>query len=142
MTKWFRVKLLDGHTAEPEQIFNGYLSAFGTDAQLYDLKEANKKARMFKGEIEQALPLEQKPHPMNKQRADWSKSALEIFTKETFAGDEPDDMHPEDLENAVQDLICDLLHYANQNIITGQTPAQVHARALSMYEEELAEPDA
>jgi len=35
-------------------------------------------------------------------------------TAETFSGDHPDGMHRDDLECAIGDLICDLLHLADQ----------------------------
>ena len=38
-----------------------------------------------------------------------------MFTAETFSGDHPDTMHRDDLECAIGDLICDLLHFARQN---------------------------
>lgn len=52
--------------------------------------------------------------PTNADRAQWAKEALAIFTARTFSGDHPDTMHRGDLECAVSDLICDLLHYARQ----------------------------
>jgi hypothetical protein len=52
--------------------------------------------------------------PTNKDRARWAKKALAAFTKQTF-GRHPDKMHPDDLECAISDLICDLLHFAHQS---------------------------
>jgi hypothetical protein len=50
--------------------------------------------------------------PTNADRAQWAKEALAVFTARTFSGDHPDTMHRGDLECAVADLICDLLHFA------------------------------
>jgi len=53
--------------------------------------------------------------PTNQVRARWAKNALAEFTRETFDGNHPDGMHRDDLECAIGDLICDLLHLAKQN---------------------------
>ena len=52
--------------------------------------------------------------PTNADRAAWAKQALDVFTMRTFGGACPHDMHRDDLECAVGDLIADLLHYAQQ----------------------------
>ncbi len=52
--------------------------------------------------------------PTNADRARWAKNALAVFTAETYSGDEPDAMDRGDLETAISDLICDLMHYARQ----------------------------
>jgi hypothetical protein len=53
-------------------------------------------------------------NPTNQDRARWARDALAVFTAETFSGDHPDTMHRADLECAIGDLICDLLHFADQ----------------------------
>ena len=75
--------------------------------------------------------------PTNMQRAQWAENALSVFTEQTYGGDRPDTMHPGDLEDAVTDLICDLLHFARLH--PGMEPAAVHARALMHFEEETVE---
>ncbi len=52
--------------------------------------------------------------PTNKERAGWARDALAVFTDTIFSGDHPDTMHRADLECAISDLICDLLHFADQ----------------------------
>jgi len=52
--------------------------------------------------------------PTNLDRARWARDALAVFTEATFSGDHPDTMHRDDLECAISDLICDLLHLAHQ----------------------------
>ena len=52
--------------------------------------------------------------PTNANRAQWAKDALAVFTATTFSGDHPDTMHRSDLECAIGDLICDLLHFTRQ----------------------------
>lgn len=52
--------------------------------------------------------------PTNADRALWAKNALAAFTASTFSGDHPDTMNRDDLECAISDLICDLMHYARQ----------------------------
>src|ERR1700733_11530427 len=74
--------------------------------------------------------------PSNRQRAQWAKNALGVFTAETYSGDHPDAMHPDDLKTAIGDLICDLLHFAR---FQKMDAAAIHAHALDMFETELAE---
>ncbi len=52
--------------------------------------------------------------PTNADRALWAKHVLTAFTARTFSGDHPDTMNRGDLECAISDLICDLMHYARQ----------------------------
>jgi hypothetical protein len=80
----------------------------------------------------QTDPLE----PTNVQRAQWAKNALDVFIAETD-GDEPDSMHPGDLEDAICDLICDLMHLAHFH--PRMDAAAIHARALTLFEQEIAE---
>jgi hypothetical protein len=80
----------------------------------------------------------QSPHdePTNLQRALWAKAALAVFTAETYAGDEPDTMHAGDLEDALADLICDLLHFARLH--PRMEAPEIHAHALRLFEQEIA----
>jgi hypothetical protein len=55
-----------------------------------------------------------KHEPTNADRARWARNALEIFTAQTYSGSDPETMEPHDLECAIGDLICDLLHYARR----------------------------
>lgn len=51
--QYYRVKLLEGHTAKPEHVVNGYLGNDNTiDPSIYTLHEAHKMAEWFGGEIE------------------------------------------------------------------------------------------
>lgn len=65
--KEWKVRLLEGHDARPEQAVNGYLgNVFGSGKiELYSRGQAIKKARMFKGKIEKhdpSNPLEASTH--------------------------------------------------------------------------------
>ena len=73
--------------------------------------------------------------PTNIQRAQWAKAALTVFTKQTHSGEQPDTMHPGDLEDAVADLICDLLHFAQFHPTMDPV---FHARAFRLLQEETA----
>jgi hypothetical protein len=53
--------------------------------------------------------------PTNQDRARWAKDALTVFTCQTFSGDYPDTMDRDDLESAIADLICDLMHFAAEH---------------------------
>lgn len=53
--------------------------------------------------------------PTNADRAAWAKSALAAFTAATYSADHPDTMVRDDLECAISDLICDLMHFARQS---------------------------
>jgi hypothetical protein len=77
------------------------------------------------------------PEPTNVQRAEWAKAALAVFTAETFSGDRPETMHRDDLEDAISDLICDLLHFARFH--PRMDAGAIHARALRTFEAEVAE---
>jgi len=48
----YKVKLVAGHTAKPDQIINGYLASFPDELGIYTRGEAIKKAKMFGGKIE------------------------------------------------------------------------------------------
>lgn len=74
--------------------------------------------------------------PTNADRAAWAKAALIPFTAETYSGDHPDTMHPQDLDSAIGDLICDLMHFAQQR---GMDAQAIHAHALSLFGDELAD---
>jgi hypothetical protein len=75
--------------------------------------------------------------PTNVQRAEWAKAVLALFTAETYSGDHPDTMDSGDLETAIADLICDLLHFARFH--PRLDAAGIHAHALRMFEQEIAE---
>lgn len=48
----YKVKLNEGHTAEPNQVINGYLASFPDELGIYTRGEALKKAIAFGGKIE------------------------------------------------------------------------------------------
>jgi hypothetical protein len=52
--------------------------------------------------------------PTNADRAEWAGEALAAFTVRTFGGNHPDTMERDDLECSISDLICDLMHFAQQ----------------------------
>jgi hypothetical protein len=72
--------------------------------------------------------------PTNNDRARWARDALAVFTAETFSGDHPDAMHRDDLECAITDLICDLLHLAHQK---GFDPQALLERGNGHFKTEL-----
>lgn len=74
--------------------------------------------------------------PTNADRAEWAKEALTVFTVRTFSGDRPDTMDRTDLECAIGDLICDLLHYAHQQ---GFLTASIVTQACYHFDYELRE---
>jgi hypothetical protein len=70
--------------------------------------------------------------PTNFHRAAWARQALTAFTNATH-----DPMrHPQDLSDAISDLICDLLHLANQSDLH---PECIIAQAEANYDTELVE---
>ena len=50
----------------------------------------------------------------NSTRSDWAEKALAAFTMAVFNNRMPSDLAEEDRQDAVQDLISNLLHYAKQ----------------------------
>ena len=77
------------------------------------------------------------PEPTNLQRAQWARNALAVFTAETYSGDHPDSMHADDLDTAIGDLICDLLHLARYH--PRLDAVAIHSHALDLFETELAD---
>jgi hypothetical protein len=77
------------------------------------------------------------PEPTNLQRAEWAKAALAVFTAETYSGDHPEMMDRDDLQTAISDLICDLLHFARFHPRMDATA--IHALALQTFEQEVVE---
>jgi hypothetical protein len=75
--------------------------------------------------------------PANVQRAQWAKNALAVFTDETYGGDRPEDMEPGDLESAIADLICDLLHFAHFH--PRMNAVKIHEHARDLFETERAD---
>ena len=76
------------------------------------------------------------PEPTNANRENWAKQALAIFTAETFGGDHPDTMPVEDLQNALTDLLSDLLHLAHTHELDVDDLVE---RAGDHFRHELAE---
>jgi len=74
--------------------------------------------------------------PTNAERARWAANAVAVFTAETFSGDHPETMHRNDLESAIGDLFCDLMHYARQQ---GFHTESILQEACRNYEWELLE---
>jgi hypothetical protein len=75
--------------------------------------------------------------PTIHERARWAKNALAVFTAETSNGGHPDTMHPDDVESAITDLICDLMYFAEQQ---GFGPIAVIDLAFEHYEVETEPP--
>ena len=48
----YKVKLNEGHEAQPDQVINGYLASFPDELGIYTRREALKKAIAFNGKIE------------------------------------------------------------------------------------------
>jgi hypothetical protein len=74
--------------------------------------------------------------PTNANRAQWAKDALAVFTAVTFSGDHPSSMNREDLECAIGDLVCNLLHYARQQEFDARSILQ---QACNHFAFEIAE---
>lgn len=69
--------------------------------------------------------------PDNKDRAEWAQAALVAFTTNVNFGRTPDELEDGDHADAVADLICDLLHYAEQQ---GFDPEALLAQAKINFE--------
>ncbi len=70
----------------------------------------------------------------NEMRSAWAEHALNVFTEETLYGRSPEQLHPEDREDAVSDLICNLLHYARKQ---GFNSYDVARRSLATFSGEV-----
>ncbi|MBL0523165.1 hypothetical protein JD523_20115 [Aeromonas enteropelogenes] len=76
--------------------------------------------------------------PSNSTRADWADQALTTFTRETHFGRSPDELDQDDMADAIADLICDLLHYADRQ---GLDPEQLISQAVTNHRFEREEED-
>lgn len=72
--------------------------------------------------------------PNNRDRARWANNALRVFIGTTWNGENPDTMHRDDLECAITDLICDLLHLADQK---GLDAKEILERGNAHFEAEI-----
>jgi hypothetical protein len=77
--------------------------------------------------------------PTNVQRAQWARAALATFVTVTNGGD-LETMQSGDLEDAVVDLACDLMHLAEYH--PRMDARALHAGAMRHFEDETAEHDA
>lgn len=69
---------------------------------------------------------------MNFMRSAWAQTALESFAEET----KQDVKIKEEKEEAIGDLICDLLHLASHS---GMDAGEIHAKSLRTYEGEVVD---
>lgn len=72
----------------------------------------------------------------NKMRSEWAEKALSVFTNDTFSGRTAEQLHTDDREDAVIDLICDLLHYAKEQ---GFSCDHIVRRSVALFNEEAQE---
>ena len=63
--------------------------------------------------------------PTNSPFTEWARIALAVFT--SHAGVHPDNMRPDDLESAIGDLICALLHLAARKSMDARVDIYAHA---------------
>lgn len=76
--------------------------------------------------------------PSNDTRADWAEQAMTTFTQQTHFGLSPDELDQSYLSDAIADLICDLLHYADRE---GIDPEQLIDQAVMNHRFEREEED-
>jgi len=74
--------------------------------------------------------------PTNEDRAEWAVVAAAAFAGLVYHTDDFDSLDEGDQEDALSDLICDLLHLAHQR---GFNTTQMLERANGHFEEELRE---
>jgi hypothetical protein len=76
--------------------------------------------------------------PTNRDRAEWARNALAVFTAETFSGDHPDTMERGDLECAMGDLVADVLHLAR---CEGFNPEAILQHGRDHFQHEVLQDD-
>lgn len=76
--------------------------------------------------------------PSNDTRADWAEHALATFTQQTYFCRSPDELDQGDIGDAIADLICDLLHYADRQ---GLAPEKLINQAVTNHRFECEEED-
>jgi hypothetical protein len=69
----------------------------------------------------------------NAKRAAWAATAIRAFAEETVLEGARDLNFFECRDEIIGDLLCDVLHYAQQN---GHDPAQLAQRGLDNFNEE------
>lgn len=72
--------------------------------------------------------------PSNEQRAEWAEHAMDAFGRKVFGGRSFHELE-EDQEDAIADLICDLLHLC---VATGIDPDDVTRRGIRNFADEVA----
>ncbi len=72
----------------------------------------------------------------NSTRATWAAEALETYTRHAFCGRAPDQLHPDDLRDAVADLIGDLGHFVDRRFRKRTPFPDLTARGLGMWSAE------
>jgi hypothetical protein len=76
-----------------------------------------------------------KPVVTNADRAAWAEEALATFVRRVHRNAMPHEMNPVEREDAIADLITDLLHLAlrESNAHEAATPNQLLERAGAMF---------
>jgi hypothetical protein len=72
----------------------------------------------------------------NRHRAAWAKTPLDIFVKETWGIATANRLQPEDVSDAIADLISDLLHLALRRRLD---PKDILTRAKANFYADLGE---
>ena len=76
----------------------------------------------------------------NSSRAVWARQALEAFVRETHCGRATSELHPDDLRDAIADLIADLGHYADRRFRNRTPFTDLVSRGVGMWSAERARP--
>ena len=74
--------------------------------------------------------------PTNATRAKWAGYALEAFTPHICFGRHAADLHPDDLRDAIADLIADLGHYVDRRFRKRVPFPDLVARGVGMWSAE------
>ena len=74
----------------------------------------------------------------NASRACLAEHALETFVEHAYCGRSTSELHPDDLRDAIADLIADLGHYADRRFRKRTPFTELVSRAVGMWSAERA----
>lgn len=72
----------------------------------------------------------------NSRLAGWAAEALETYTRSAFGNRAPEQLHPDDLRDAIADLIGDLGHYVDRRFKKRVPFPDLAARGIGMWSAE------
>jgi hypothetical protein len=80
------------------------------------------------------------PRSANRSRPAFAEQALDAFAQLAYGGRTTSQLHPDDLRDAIADLIADLGHYADRRFRKRTPFTELVCRGVGMWSAERASP--